>query len=261
MTPFKRILRNAMLRRSVCRLAAGYIRLVHVSGRWRACGAEAPAALWDARAPFILALWHSQLMMLPRCWRQGVPFAMLISAHRDGELASLVIGHLGLGTISGSSRKSGAQALRTMVRRLGAGECVGITPDGPRGPRRRASEGIISVARLAGVPILPVAASATRRRVLASWDRFSVALPFSRGAFVWGTPIDVARDADAAALEAARREVEDQLNALTDEADRLCGHAPMAPAPMPADSEDATRDDDDGAAPSSPTAERLRASR
>ena len=248
-----------MVRRLACRLAADYIHLVHRSGRWRSRGAEAPAALWDARSPFILALWHGQLMMMPYCWRPGTAMHVLISAHHDGVLIARTIGHLGLDSIRGSTRKSGAQALRTMVRRLGAGECVGITPDGPRGPRRRASEGIVTVARLAGVPILPVAASATRRRVLASWDRFTVALPFSRGTFAWGTPIRIARDADAAALAAARREVEDQLNALTDEADRLCGHAPMALAPAPADGVGKTQQDDDGAAASA--AGRRRASR
>jgi len=43
-------------------------------------------------------------------------------------------------------------------------------------------------------------------------------------------PIFVPRDADAEALERARREAEDQLNAITREADRLCGWPEMTPA-------------------------------
>ena len=98
----------------------------------------------------------------------------------------------------------------------------------------RASDGIISVARLSGAPIVPVTFSASRRKILKTWDRFVVPLPFSRGVFLWGEPILVARDADDAAQEAARRRVEDSLNALTDEADRICGAEAVPPDPVAA---------------------------
>ena len=78
---------------------------------------------------------------------------------------------------------------------------------------------------------MPVAFGIDRRRVLSSWDRFIVALPFGRGVFVWGEPIEVAREADAASREAARRQVEGALNSVTGEADRLGGFAPIEPAP------------------------------
>jgi hypothetical protein len=119
-----------------------------------------------------------------------------------------------------------------MVKALKAGDCVGITPDGPRGPRMRASDGAVALARLSGVPIIPATFGAARGRVLQSWDRFLVAWPFGRGVIVWGDPIDVARDADAAALGAARLRVENALNAITAEADRLTGRVPVEPAPV-----------------------------
>ncbi len=96
----------------------------------------------------------------------------------------------------------------------------------------RASDGIVQLARLAGVPVLPLTVSVARRRVLRTWDRFLVPLPFSRGVFVWGEPIAVPRDADPAILEARRREIEDRLIALTADADRRCGQPPVAPDPM-----------------------------
>jgi hypothetical protein len=96
----------------------------------------------------------------------------------------------------------------------------------------RASDGVISLARLSGVPVIPATYGASRRKVLGSWDRFVVPLPFSRGVFLWGEPIQVARDADAAAQEAARQELEDRLNALTREADRLCGRETVPPDPV-----------------------------
>jgi lysophospholipid acyltransferase (LPLAT)-like uncharacterized protein len=120
-----------------------------------------------------------------------------------------------------------------MVRSLGSGENIGVTPDGPRGPLMRASPGIIAAAKLSKVPIIPLSFATTRRRILGSWDRFHLALPFSRGLFLWGEPLFVPADADAAAQETLRRELETRMNALTAEADRRCGHAPVEPALLP----------------------------
>jgi len=226
----KRLSRNEGLRALLCAIAALYIRLVRASGRWRVVGAEHPAAFWDAGRPFILAFWHGRLLMMPYCWRRGVAMNMLISRHPDGRLIARTIGHFGLGAVAGSSGKGGRAALREILRAIGRGECVGITPDGPRGPRMRASPGVVDIARLSGVPVLPAAFATSRRKVLGSWDRFVVPLPFSRGVFVWGAPIAVPRNADAGAREAARRQVEDGLNAVTAEADRLVGQATIDPA-------------------------------
>lgn len=227
----KWIAANDRVRSVLCWLGACYIRLVFATGRWQVIRGDIPARFWDEGRPFILAFWHGRLLLMPYCWRPGAAMNMLISHHRDGELIAKTISHFDLGTVRGSSGKSGAGALRQMVRTLKAGGHVGITPDGPRGPRMRANAGAVTVARLAGVPIIPAAFATSRRTVLGSWDRFVIAKPFARGVFVWGEPLSVAPDADGPALEAARAELEASLNAVTEEADRLVGQTAIAPAP------------------------------
>jgi lysophospholipid acyltransferase (LPLAT)-like uncharacterized protein len=219
------------LRGLVCAAAALYIRLVHATSRWRVEGAEAPRRRWAARQPFILAFWHGRLLLMPYCWDRATPISMLISRHRDGQLIARTVAHFGIAAVAGSSTKGGGRAMRAMLKALRAGECVGVTPDGPHGPRMRANAGLVNLAKLAGVPILPCSYSIRRGRLLGSWDRFLLALPFSRGEFRWGEPIHVAPDADMAALESARRQVEDSLNALTRAADLACGATPVEPAP------------------------------
>lgn len=155
----------------------------------------------------------------------------LISRHRDGQLIARTVARFGIGTIAGSSSKGGALALRMMTRALQAGDCIGVTPDGPRGPRMRANAGVVHAARLAGVPIVPAAGVAARRRVLRSWDRFIVPLPFTGGIVRWGEPIEIADSVDP---ELARRRIEDTLNAMTRELETRCGHEPIDPAPEPA---------------------------
>ena len=96
----------------------------------------------------------------------------------------------------------------------------------------RSGEGLITVARLAGVPIIPVSYSASRGTHLRSWDRFLVAKPFGRGAIVWGQPIEVARDADEETIENTRSQIEHSLNTITREADDLVGRAYVEPEPV-----------------------------
>lgn len=229
----KRIGKSEGLRGLLCWLGSLYIRFVYATSRWQVINGGHAQALWDSGQPFILAFWHGRILMMPKSWRASVPIHMLISQHRDGQLIARTVSHFGIETVAGSTTRGGSAALRSMLKSLKSGQCVGITPDGPKGPRMRASSGIVNLAKLAGVPILPATFSTSRRKLLGSWDRFAVALPFSRGVFVWGDPITVARNADEPELESARRLVEASLNAITVDADSRLG----LETPRPAESE------------------------
>ncbi len=229
MKPLKRILKSETMRRIISWLASLYIRLVYHSGAWQVAGGDIPERFWAEGSPFILAFWHGRILMMPCCWDHGKTIYILMSQHRDGQMSADAVGHFGIKTVAGSSTRGGVRALRALVKALKNGDYVGIAPDGPRGPRMRASSGIISVARLSGAPIIPAAFSSTNGRHLSSWDRFLVAWPFGRRVFVWGDPIYVERAASPEDEEAARRQVEDALNAITAEADRLTGRKPVEP--------------------------------
>ena len=230
----RRILRSARLRRTLCWGIQLYVRFVYLTNRWTVEGAEWPHRLRREGRSFILAFWHGRLLMIPMAWRQLAPMHMLISAHRDGRIIADAVTYFGIDSIAGSTRRGGLGALRTMLKRLEDGECVGITPDGPRGPAMRASSGIVNTARLSQAPIVPIVFATSRRRVLRSWDRFHFPLPFGRGVFLWGEPIEIERELDEVGLEHARLLVEGRMNELGAEADRRVGHgAPLAPAVSP----------------------------
>ena len=193
-------------------------------------GAENVQPFWAKGGPAIVCFWHGRLMMLPYAWQSTQPFHMLHSPHADGQLIAAVVRGLGMKSLFGSSRRGGSEAFRRMVGVVKDGGTVGITPDGPHGPRMRAGGGAVTLARLTGAPLLPVAFGCRPRRLLGTWDRLAIALPFGRGVFVWGAPIAVPRDADEAGIERARLALEQSLNAVTDEADRLTGQARVEPA-------------------------------
>lgn len=222
------------VRTVLCWLTAQYLRFVWRTGRWTIRGAEAPTARFESGDPIIIAGWHGRLLLTPFGWPHRDRTYILVSAHRDGQLISRTLEFLKFNTVAGSTQKGGAEALRKLRAVIRDGNVAGITPDGPRGPRMRVSPGVIQLARLTGAPIFPLTFSARPRRVFDSWDRFVLPLPFARGVFVWGEPMAVARDADKATAEAARRDLEDRLNALTREADAELGYDPIEPAPAPA---------------------------
>jgi lysophospholipid acyltransferase (LPLAT)-like uncharacterized protein len=237
---WRKFRKSDALRQAGCYVGSIYIRLIWATGRWEIRNSAAAELCWKNQEPFIIAFWHGRMLVLPAMWPTTAKMHMLISMHRDGELIARAIGHFGHGTVRGSAAKpgstkdkGGAAALRGMLKALKAREYVGITPDGPRGPRMRATDGIVTVARVAGVPIIPCSYSAKSRVVLGTWDRFIIPLPFTRGVIIWGDPIRVPRDADAAGLAVARQAVEDGLNRVCTEADVIMGVETVEPAPLP----------------------------
>lgn len=236
MSPAKAILKKRVVQRMLSSLAALYVRLVYLTGRWREVDGDTIAP--NEANPVIAAFWHGRMLMMPCLWRYGVPVQMLISRHGDGTIISGAIAHFGIGTIQGSTKKGGATALRNILRALESGVSIGITPDGPRGPRMRCTGAIADVAKTSGIPIVPVTYAARWRIVFGSWDRFILPLPFTRGVYVYGSPIAVAPNADS---DATRLLIETQLNELTARADALMGVDAIRPADMAATGAGAVR--------------------
>lgn len=174
--------------------------------------------------PFIFALWHSRLLPLIHYHRnEGV--VALVSQHRDGEYIAQVLERRGFGTARGSSTRGGAQGLRQLVRVARAGRDLAVTTDGPRGPARVFKMGALTLARLGGLPIVPVSAGGARVWRARSWDRMVVPKPFARLQVKYAPPVEVPRSLGDDGMEELRRHLEDELNRITDEVDGATGVA------------------------------------
>ena len=203
-------------------LGSVYIRLVFATSRWTVYGQHHGEKYWNAPRPVIVCFWHGRLLMVAKAWRSTMPFSMLISGHADGEMIARTVGHLGIRWIQGDSNtQGGAKACRVLRKALQEGHSVGITPDGPRGPCYSVSQGVVRLSLLCGVDVLPLAFSVTRHKVMPSWDRFLLALPFSRGVMVWGEPLSPATYAGD--RERFQEDLGQKLMAVTQQADERCG--------------------------------------
>ena len=217
---WKRLGRQRWVQITAGVLAAEYLRFAFKTTRFVIDPPDGYARI-DANVPVILAMWHGQHFLGPFMRRPNDRGKVLISRHRDAEINAIAAERLGIETIRGSGdtgrefvRKGGLGAFREMLDTLEAGDSVALTADVPK-IARRAGRGIVMLARMSGRPIVPVALATSRRYVLHNWDRTTINLPFSRGAAVCGEPVRVPADADDAALEQYRRQVEDNLNAAT----------------------------------------------
>jgi lysophospholipid acyltransferase (LPLAT)-like uncharacterized protein len=213
-----------VLRALLAPLVAGLLRLVASTWRVEFRGAHDPF-LPGAPRPLLYGLWHENALLTAGAYRdRGVHVA--VSRSRDGGHIVAVLDRLGFGTPSrGSSSRGGSSALRMAVRQLGEGGIVALLVDGPRGPAHVAKSGVISAARMGGVPVLPTAFAARPCYRFASWDRMLLPLPFARVIVYYDEPLPVPRDASDEQIEALRAALDQRLRTRTAELYQELGSA------------------------------------
>jgi 3-deoxy-D-manno-octulosonic-acid transferase len=217
-----------------------YIRMVRATSRVAYEPADAVARMEQCN-PMILALWHGQFLMSAAICPTSFRVKAMVAKHGDGNVIGDVITGFDMGLIRGGgagSRKrdrGGVRALLAAKSALAEGFTIAMTADVPPGPARVAGLGIVTLARLSGRPIVPVAIASSRYKALDTWSRLTINLPYSKLAVVVGDPIIVAADADAAALEVARQAVEKEMNRVTARAYAIAGSDPARATPPTSD--------------------------
>jgi len=209
-------------------LAGGVGAFVHLawmsSLRWKLIDRERYEEARKRYGRLIFAFWHGQLLApayLGRNW--GI--RILISQSDDGEYIARLVSHLGFKAVRGSATRGGKAALRKLIRASRRHD-LGVTPDGPVGPRHRVRLGSVLLAEATGLPILPMASAARWCCRVGSWDRFEVPIPGSEIAVVAGEPIVMSRGGKDGGRREVQVRLEAALNALTDRAREAVGLPP-----------------------------------
>lgn len=196
------------------RIGAVMIRCLGRSWRIRVDGTEHEAAARRESGNVIYAAWHGRMLPITYTLRNR-SIHVLASEHRDGETLGRTIERLGFGHVRGSSTRGGARAVMDLAEKLKHGFDVGITVDGPRGPRYVAKAGPVQIAKITGAAIVPITSSSRRHKRFSSWDAFELPLPFTEVRVRHGEPVRVPADSDAETLEAKRSELEAKLRDIT----------------------------------------------
>jgi lysophospholipid acyltransferase (LPLAT)-like uncharacterized protein len=210
-------------------LLALYLRLLKRTTHFTVDPPDALDSL-EKQQPVIVAMWHGQHFMVPLARRKTMRFATLISNHGDGEVNAVAARQLGINLIRGSGgheayqfkNRGGAKALRAMLKTLEQGISMCFTADVPK-VARFAGEGIVTLARMSGRPIIPTAIVSARYKSFNSWDRACIGLPFAKGAIVLGEPVFVPQGAKGVELERFRLMVEQAMDRVHERAYGLLG--------------------------------------
>ena len=203
-------------------LLRGLTRLVESTYRVEAIfGEEHIEPFLDGEHACAPAYWHQHHVLCygrVREWiKRGFKACFLISSSVDGEVPARLAKAYGAEVIRGSANVSGALALRDQQAMMRKGYSIVTTPDGPQGPQHELKTGIVVMARVGKIPIVPVSCAADRAWYLDRWDRFMIPKPFARVVIGVGEPYLIPKETRMDELEPHRLAVQERVRSLMKE--------------------------------------------
>jgi len=146
-------------------IGAVLLRILYATLRVRTIDRERLEVYKREGGRYLMAFWHGNLLLMVFAY-VGSRLTFLVSWHRDGELVTRVMKYFGINPTRGSTTRGGMKALRMLLKKAKQGYDIAFTPDGPRGPLREAQVGVVQTARLSGLPIVPFAVAARKKKRL-----------------------------------------------------------------------------------------------
>ncbi|MAV63629.1 MAG: hypothetical protein CMG00_00385 [Candidatus Marinimicrobia bacterium] len=207
----KKLFKISLVQKILAYLGYLYIFFVGITSKIEIKNELFPNKMYEENKPFILAFWHSQLMMIGYAWKGKSILNILASSHSDGRFGAYIGEYFNIKNIS-IEAKNKAPSLRQIFKILKESNYLGITPDGPRGPNQKVSEGIIKIAINSQVPIIPLGFASNKNLRLNSWDSFLITYPFSKCNFVWGDPIIIPSSTKDNEIEKYKIFLEEKIN-------------------------------------------------
>ncbi len=222
--PLKKIVKSKFVQTLFGRLIYLYVFFVYKTSYWKYEGLK--EEYFKKEFSFLVAFWHGRALsdtfvFLKKKFEQTV--SVLVSMHRDGRVMASAMDAMGIKTIDGSSKKGGASAALEIVKKLQKGEnIIALAPDG-RKPGYKMTQGVIGLAKQSQRPIILSAFSVKRGKMCKTWDKFLIPYPFNKGVIFFSEPIYIPESLTSEETEKWREDLENQLIALTEQADKFIG--------------------------------------
>lgn len=198
------------------------LRLIKLTNSSRYIGFEGYRRWLGEGKPVLIAFWHNQGLFMPFVWF-GKPgkIKLIVSQSKDGDLIAALLRWFGILSVRGSSSRGSTAALKELLRLDRAGvDSIVFTPDGPKGPIYRVKEGVAYLALSSKKPLYLLSVTCSRVKVLGSWDRFRIPLPFGTATYVCSPPLHLS-DFPGISLPEAAAIIEDCLRQTNRIADAL----------------------------------------
>ncbi len=215
---FKLLIRSKFGLFFLSTLLALIIFCINKSIKWEEINRNILMNLNKKKLKPIIIFWHEHIFAMP--WHLPKPSSTLQSPHPDGKVLAYAVRWFSLKPIWGSSNKNSFSGFRNLKRALEKGQFVIITPDGPRGPAHKISNGAITLAKITNSPIIPVVWSTSKKWNVNSWDSMRIPKPFTKGKVVWGNPVWISKSINKLNQEKIRIRLQLTLNNMTKECDK-----------------------------------------
>jgi Kdo2-lipid IVA 3' secondary acyltransferase len=204
---FSKEFKNAILLRLAPRIIYFFFHLLLLTCKKRVHSKNPD---YKSSSPVIIAFWHGEIfstLALYRLYIENKNIDFLISEHKDGEFIARALALFGGGTIRGSSTRGGIKALKQAFKAIDQHRDIGITPDGPKGPRHSVADGMVLLSQKKQVPIVTLNFKPSSFWKANSWDHFVIPKPFSTIDFYIGEPFLVSE----MSLEEAKSVIQKKL--------------------------------------------------
>lgn len=210
-------------------VARGVMRLLWWSYRVeKVIGADLAERIATDGRVYAPCYWHQHHVlctnMIRRWIDKGFRASFLVSASVDGEVPARIARAWGAEVIRGSANQTGALVLRDMREALRRGVSIITTADGPNGPKYEFKAGAVLMARIAAVPLVPLACAADRAWYLDRWDNFMVPKPFARVVLAVGEPLPVPPDTPLDRIEEIRMQMQQSVMSLMTASEQALEH-------------------------------------
>lgn len=189
----------------------------------------------ESEHPTIYVTWHGRFFPNVFIKKKEQQLYAIISQHTDGEIISRVLQKFNVIPIRGSTNRvageqgktakdrGGSKVIRESIKALRSGGFLALTPDGPKGPERKFKKNILPVAAQTNARIIPLTFSSRRPIIFKTWDRFLFPTPFDFICVKLGEPVTVKEDLSEGEMDDLALDIENRMNKLTDECDKICG--------------------------------------
>jgi len=207
-----------LLYRAAVGVAVMFLELLWLTCRFRYVGQREFVELVRRETAVVPVCWHQHLLICARflVTRHVKPLkaGFMISPSVDGEAPTMLAHAYGAHVVRGSGTYTGLRAVRGAHQAIERdGISPALTPDGPRGPRFKFKPGAIFAAQISGKPVVPLAFAARPARVLKTWDKFVIPIPFGKICVAIGEPYYPPAQMTDAQMQEAQLEMKRRMHA------------------------------------------------
>jgi lysophospholipid acyltransferase (LPLAT)-like uncharacterized protein len=183
---------------------------------WKITKIVAPETqqLLDEEKPVLIALYHGRMVGLLKVLRNRKRLTILVSRSRDGEIIARALQGMGFSLARGSPGRGAVEGAKQLVDAARRGQSLAMTVDGPRGPKHEVKPGIIRIAEMTGLPIVPFVSRSRSSLWFWGWDKFMGPVWSTPTVYLYGEPIEVPPNASNEEREQIRAYLEQRLTEL-----------------------------------------------